>query len=268
MSDVYFEEINKASRDFPYIDLCSVNINYISHFHEEIELAFVSSGETKITVDGRETLLIADDIFIIMPGEIHSFHSLSANKLYIIKFYAPPEFSLMRINGLIRSCDEYYGVFRNIVEAIAGEVSEKNAGYEYAVNLQANRLMLEIIRTLNASKISNDERKELKKKIEFLNQINDYLEMHYSEKILLDEIAVHCHYSKYYFAHMIKKITSASFINYLTIFRLEKSKELLYSGKSITQISFDCGFNNLRSFNRCFKKHYHMTPLEYKRIIR
>lgn len=267
MPDVYFEEINKASRDFPYIDLCSVNLNYISHFHEEIELVFISSGETKITVDGNETSLIANDVFIIMPGEIHNFNSISANTLYIMKFYAPAEFSLMRINGLIRPSNEYYGIFRNIVEVIANEVSDKSAGYEYAVNIQANRLMLEIIRTLKASKISNDERKELKKKFKFLNQINDYLETHYSEKILLDEIAAHCHYSKYYFAHMIKKITSVSFINYLTIFRLEKSKELLYSDKSITQISFDCGFNNLRSFNRCFKKYYHMTPLEYRHII-
>ena len=264
---VYFEEIHKASRDYPYIDLFSLDINYISHFHEEIELVFVLSGQTKITVDGNESELLPDDIFIVMPGEIHSFNSAVPNRLYIMKFYPPAEFSLLRIRGHIKSSDQYYGVFRSIIDNIADEVKSKKHGFEYAVNVQSSRLMLEILRTLNAAKISTDERDEIKKRIEFLNHINDYLQLHYSQKITLNEIAGHCHYSRYYFAHMIKRITSMSFIEYLTEYRLEKSKELLHSGKSITQIAFDCGFKNLRSFDRCFKSHYHLTPREYKNQI-
>ncbi len=36
------------------------------------------------------------------------------------------------------------------------------------------------------------------------------------------------------------------------------------SGKTITDIWLDCGFESQRTFNRVFKERYKMTPREYR----
>ncbi|WP_416221651.1 helix-turn-helix domain-containing protein [Rhodohalobacter sp.] len=35
--------------------------------------------------------------------------------------------------------------------------------------------------------------------------------------------------------------------------------------KTISQIAFDCGFNNLSHFSRTYKAEYGMSPSEYRR---
>lgn len=264
MPELYFEDIHKADKEYPYIDLLIANLNYIAHYHEEIEVIYIIEGKIEINVNGAETVLCEGDIYIIMPGEIHGYISETENKVYIMKFSVPHEFSYLKIYGKISVGDSYYKAFKNIVEIIALEDTAKNDGYQFAVNMQANALLLEIIRTLKPKKISESARREIIKKAEFLNCVNEYIEKHYSEKIKLETIAAQLHYSKFYFSHIFKETVQMSFIEYLTIFRLEKAKRGLMSGKMVTEIALDCGFNNLRSLNRSFKKYYSVSPLKFR----
>ena len=262
---MFFEDIHKASRDYPYIDLTMSNINYVSHFHAEAEIVYVVSGSTKLLVSGSAQDLVEGDIRIVLPGEIHSFVSVSENCLYIMKLFAPPEFGAMQVRGLLHKTDAAYREFKDIIETIAYEDTAKQPGYRYAVCAEVNRLLLAIVRTLGARKITESERKSTLKKSEFLNDVNEYIEEHFSEKILLDDICRKTHYSKYYFVHLFKEITSLSFVEYLTVFRLEKAKALLLSGSRVTEVAMNCGFGNLRSFNRCFSKYYLTTPAAFKK---
>ncbi len=57
-----------------------------------------------------------------------------------------------------------------------------------------------------------------------------------------------------------------TFFDYLTLFRLEKAlPQLTYTKKTVAEIAYDCGFSNLRSFNRAFKRHIALTPSEYRK---
>lgn len=52
---------------------------------------------------------------------------------------------------------------------------------------------------------------------------------------------------------------------WLTIKRLEKARLLLSSSeKSIGDITFECGFENVSHFSRIFKKKFNLTPSEYR----
>ena len=46
---------------------------------------------------------------------------------------------------------------------------------------------------------------------------------------------------------------------------LEKALKKLSSGEKMINIAYECGFTNLRTFNRAFKRVYNMTPSEYKK---
>lgn len=55
--------------------------------------------------------------------------------------------------------------------------------------------------------------------------------------------------------------------NLLKNFRLIKAKDLLRtSGKSISQVSFETGFNSASYFTKCFKSQFRMLPLTYQEL--
>ncbi len=265
MENFFLEEIHKAEKDFPYINLEEFNMNYMAHFHEDIELIFVYAGTIMLSLGGKTLELKKDDICIVMPGEIHGITTPVSSRLYIMKIYADPELSMLAINGWISPSLPYYRAFRDIVDGIASEYSRKKSGYRYAIRAEINLLIMDIIRCLRPEKPSPELRRESARRIEFLDTVNRYIEEHADSAISLDEIACHTHFSKYYFAHLFKSITGSTFGEYVTIFRIERSKQLLPITKSITEVAYRCGFHNLRSYNRCFQKYCNCTPLQYKK---
>ncbi len=265
MAEIMFEQIHKAERDYPYIDLDAFNMNYVAHFHEEIEVIFVYDGKIHATVNGTTYPLSRGDIFIIMPGEIHGLATTETNRLFIMKFQAGPDMTPLSVNGKLSPGDRYYRVFRDIIDAIAREEREKTDGYRYAVRAEASLLMMDIIRCLKPQAPSPELRREAVRRIRFLDSVNHYIESHPESRLTLDEIAEHTHFSKFYFAHLFKSVTGNTFAEYVNICRVERSKQLLLLEKSVTEIALDCGFRNLRSYNRSFLKYCGITPLQYKK---
>lgn len=263
MLNSYFEEIHKADFDYPYIQLQNINFSYAAHYHEEIEIIYIYSGTTVINVNGNDLELNGKDIFIVMPGEIHSISGTN-NVIYIMKVFTTSDFLFLKINGHLTPDNEHYMIFKNIIEEIALEDTMRVPGYKYAVNAQTSKFMLEIIRTLKPVHIPSHIQKETARKMEFLNKVNYYLEHNYKDKITIDAFASYMGYSKYYFAHLFKEITHQSCMEFTTYFRLEKSKILLSKGNTITEAAYSCGFNNMRSFNRAFKTFYGITPSFFK----
>ena len=65
----------------------------------------------------------------------------------------------------------------------------------------------------------------------------------------------------------IRKITGLSPNEYIVTLRINKAKsELSYTGKSIADISYECGFSSPYYFSRCFSKYTGMTPSKYRSL--
>lgn len=93
-----------------------------------------------------------------------------------------------------------------------------------------------------------------------------YVEKNYMKKISLDEVAEYVSVSKTYFCGLFKKEVGQSFSLYVLDYRLERACELLrMSDKEIYNIAYDTGFQSQNYFTNIFKKHYGMTPKEYRR---
>lgn len=70
-------------------------------------------------------------------------------------------------------------------------------------------------------------------------------------------------------SQLFKIHTESNFRTYLNKKRLDKSIKLLEStSSSISQIAEVVGFGYAQTFNRVFKKHYKMTPTEYRESIK
>lgn len=83
--------------------------------------------------------------------------------------------------------------------------------------------------------------------------------------MICDELNI----NKSYFCKIFKSETGYTFTNYLNIFRVEKSKNLLKNpNMSLLDVAVSVGFNSQNYYSSVFKKITNKTPLEYKQEIK
>lgn len=92
----------------------------------------------------------------------------------------------------------------------------------------------------------------------------EYLENHYTEDISLENVAAQVNISPQYFSKLIKKTTGFNFIDWLSMLRVKKAKELLTnSNLTVKEVCFMVGYKDPNYFSRIFKKRIGITPSEY-----
>jgi len=93
-----------------------------------------------------------------------------------------------------------------------------------------------------------------------------YVKENYSDNSISQQsVSDHLGLSVGYFGQLFSSQTGQRFVDYLNSYRLEMAASLLLTtGDRIQNISQNTGFNSANYFNTLFKKHYHMTPREYR----
>jgi len=98
-----------------------------------------------------------------------------------------------------------------------------------------------------------------------IKRVMQYIKSHYKEKITLNQLAEYVNLNAVYLSSLIKKETNLSLMENINLIRVEEGKNLLiFTNKSIQEISFALGYNYQNHFNNVFKKFTGMTPLEFR----
>ena len=102
-----------------------------------------------------------------------------------------------------------------------------------------------------------------------VDQIVNYFEDHYSEKISLDQIAENMYLSPFYISRIFKSETGDTPIRHLINIRLEKAKELLENGfdGSIQEVAAEVGYDDVYHFSKLFKKRFGMPPSKTRKLL-
>jgi two-component system response regulator YesN len=100
---------------------------------------------------------------------------------------------------------------------------------------------------------------------ELYEMMVQYIQEHYMEPISISDIAGRLGLSSSYLSRFFKSETGKSPLEYLTEYRIDKSKELLQTSEyTLQQISERIGYPDVNSFIRYFKKHEGVTPGKYR----
>ncbi|SDQ09659.1 transcriptional regulator, AraC family [Chryseobacterium soldanellicola] len=84
-------------------------------------------------------------------------------------------------------------------------------------------------------------------------------------QVTIEELASQNNLSVSSFKREFAKLYNDTPANYIKTKKLEKAAELLsVSDKRITEIAFDCGFNDLANFTKSFSNKYQITPTNYR----
>lgn len=117
-------------------------------------------------------------------------------------------------------------------------------------------------RTLSSSSFAKVEVQSDSRRVK---KIQEYINANFREEIRLDALANIIGMTPVSFSRFFKLRTGRTLSDYIIDIRLGSATRLLIdSTMSISEICFDCGFNNLSNFNRLFKKRKGCSPKAFR----
>lgn len=100
-----------------------------------------------------------------------------------------------------------------------------------------------------------------------VEKAKQYINENYnSEDISLNEAAAAVNLSPTYFSALFRKNTGTNFVDYLSLIRVNRAKELLCCTlMQVSEIAYEVGYKDYRYFGKVFKKYTGQTPREYQK---
>ena len=92
-----------------------------------------------------------------------------------------------------------------------------------------------------------------------------YLNANFDKPITLSDVAKVANMTQTAFSRFFKTRTGTNFIDSLNDIRLgHASRMLIETTETVSEIAYNCGYNNIANFNRLFKKKKNCTPKEFR----
>ena len=102
---------------------------------------------------------------------------------------------------------------------------------------------------------------------DYVLKAKNYIEANYVNDISIDNIAVSLNLNRSYFSTAFRKYIGKSPQQFLVDFRLTKAAELLSDRHfSPSEAALNCGYKDLFTFSKMFKKKYGIPPGKYARL--
>ena len=100
-----------------------------------------------------------------------------------------------------------------------------------------------------------------------IRQAQQYVDEHYGEKIVLEDLADIVGLNPVYFSVLFKKETGINFSAYLVNIRMEKAKEMICdTNETIAAIAESVGYKDSRYFSQIFTKTVGVKPALYRKL--
>lgn len=269
-------------KDVLYIaDRHKKEFTYPIHNHSVYELNFVENakGVRRIVGDSQEVIGDYDLCLITSPNLEHVWEQNECHSDDIREITVQFDFSMS--DETLFGRNPYASITRMMQEAKKGlsfplqaimkvyglldTLSSVKDGF-YAVQ-QFLTILYELSRCENARTLASssyakvtvedDSRRILK--------VKNFISKNYMDELRLPELASLAGMSSSAFSRFFKLHTGRNISEYIIDLRLGYAARMLVdTAKSISEIGFDCGFNNLSNFNRIFKKKKGCSPSEFR----
>jgi two-component system response regulator YesN len=100
----------------------------------------------------------------------------------------------------------------------------------------------------------------------FVEDIHECIDQHLSQSITLLHLAQHLHFNAAYLSRLYKQLTGVNLSNTILERKMDRAKELIRQSPhlKIGEVAAKVGFEYPAYFTRVFKKHFGISPQEYK----
>lgn len=286
MAKVFTEITRLSEKDCFYIvERHKTEFTYPLHQHKEFELNFIENGKgvRRIVGDSVEeigdfelVLLGGDDlehvweqgkcnskdireITIQFSGDIFGDDLMSKNQFASIK-------RMLRKagHGLSFSLSSIMKVYSTL-DTIAAE-KEKFVQLLKVLYILYELSISDDVKVLASSSFAHSSRSQESNRVQ---KVKQYIHDHYADQLRLDNLADLVGMSPVAFSRFFRQRTGRTLSEYIVEIRLGYAARMLVdSAKNISEICYECGFNNLSNFNRTFKAKRHYTPRDFREMFK
>ena len=267
-----FHEVRNYSSDLMVWHSSYENISFVAHWQKEIELVYVKNGEASFHVADQSFIARTGDLVICESGQIHYSDSYNTqNHLDFLIFdtnvissrYHNPHFKNVLVTaeeleemGLNTSLERVFSL-------VARELDKKQPYYKDIITAAIREFWFLLKRELPREEKAKDDRRRSRLLEEF-QELLDYIDKHYAEDLTLDHAASMLHFSPSHFSKTFKKLMGMNYVTYVNMVRIEQAIQMLSANQyRMIDIALECGFSNIRSFNRTFKEITGYTPTDF-----
>jgi AraC-like DNA-binding protein len=255
------------------------------HYHPEYELVLVTESTGKRFIGDHICTFEPGNLALIGPNVPHTYQNDGV-------YYEPG--SALRAKSIVIHFSEaslgssFFGLPE--IKPITQLLEKSSMGLD--ITGKTNEIIsekLEQIVTLSGMRrwfcllemlVILSESKELKpicktsfigkneKEAQRLCLVFDWILSNYTTDLRVTEAAAICNMSENAFSRFFAQRTRKTFSSFVTELRLNKAAKLLKENElPVTEICYECGFNNISNFNRQFLRQYEVNPVKYRKMF-
>lgn len=249
------------------------------HKHSFTVVVFFTKGKGTHDIDFRRYEVNPGSLFILYPGQIHSWelspdtdgyiffhesflfderHAIST----ILQRFRIQQLFLPALQMPFEKDNHFHQLWAYLLQEYQNELFAKNI---YLSSL-LSQIYIEILRPLLLKDNEND--KSLKTYQLWFQQFETLVENHFKERLSVSDYASQMHITPKHLNRIAQKVVkkSASQI-ILDRVLLEAKRMLVNSPKNLTEIAYELGFEDYAYFSNVFKKNTGVTPSQFLQEI-
>lgn len=250
-----------------------------AHTHSYYEMFYLISGKCDLLIKNSTYHLIPGNIIFIPADTLHrtSYTGSAFHERLDIEFTSNymneliVQFGMTWIQHHLFSKifylpEEFREEFHHLFDQMIAESQSSDAFSPCMMKMHFQTIIILILRHMNQSSIQiiSSDKKETDKA---LQTAVTYINENFKNNITLNDLAELLHLNPSYFSKKFKASNGLGFKEYLNNVRISHSEKLLLeTSLSITEIAFECGYDNSNYFGDTFKKINGVSPSAFRRL--
>lgn len=270
---------------FHIVERHKTEFTYPLHRHKEFELNFIQNGAGVRRIVGDSVEEIGDYELILIGGENleHVWEQGRCESKDIREITI--QFSADIFNGDLLSKNQFSSIRRmlnradhglsfpmssimkvySILDTLASE-QERFVQFLKFLYMLYQLSVSEEARVLASSSFAHSARDVESRRVQ---KVKQYINDHYAEPLKLTDLAALVGMSPVAFSRFFRVRTGRTLSDYIIDIRLGFAARMLVdTTRNVSEICYECGFNNLSNFNRTFKAKRGFTPRDFRAMFK
>lgn len=243
-------------------------------------ILFGSTGRYDICQDGREYSLTPGTFLLLFPHHehygirpcepklshywchfyIHDNYKLTDDSEYrdMTDIEKDPDILVLPEFGSVSSHEKLRLLFHQLIDSSHSAGKFRNKICNWTLSVLLSELSDAFLRENSSFGATNRAT---------VTQVVEWIRLNALEINSVGDVAGHFGYNGEYLTTIIRKETSKSLTDHITVSKVNEAKKLLLcSNLTVKEIAYRCGFTDDKYFMRVFKKISDITPSEYRKV--
>ncbi len=237
-----------------------------NHVHPGcIEITFVMDGSQTYCAEGRDYPISGGQGFVAFLDQPHSSSSdfLDVGEIYWMQLNLTqpenflglnPELSFELVNRLLE-IDQHVFWFNHRIRDLLKQVFDEfnDHGTTLLAISSLVYLLQLLLRTMGRGRLIQER----------FAGLEGYIDSHLGENIRIEDLSAACQLSVSTLQHKFKDYFGRAPAEYINYRKIQRAKEMLLEGKTVTETAMLLGFNTSNYFATVFRKFNRMSPSQW-----